>query len=154
MGEARGLVGRAAALRTLLTEALPVVSVQVLLELARAYLALTDPAGAVAVLEQAEAILRRRPDLGTLPDELRRLRHRVDQITRATPVGTSSLTTAELRLLPFLPTHLSFREIAERTYVSANTVKSQANAVYRKFDVGSRSEAVTRARELGVLDPT
>ena len=28
------------------------------------------------------------------------------------------------------------------------------HAVYRKFDVGSRSEAVTRARELGVLDPT
>src|SRR5262249_24050471 len=80
MGEARELVGRAAALRPLLTEALPVVSVQVLLELARGYLVLTDPAGAVAVLEQAEAILRRRPELGTLPNELRRLRYRVDQI--------------------------------------------------------------------------
>ncbi len=55
----------------------------------------------------------------------------------------SSLTTAELRILHFLPTHLSFREIAERTYVSANTVKTQANAVYRKLDVRSRSEAVT-----------
>jgi LuxR family maltose regulon positive regulatory protein len=142
MGEARELVGRAAALRTLLTEALPVVSVQVLLELARAYLALTDPAGAVAVLEQAEAILRRRPDLGTLPDELRRLRHRVDQITRATPVGTSSLTTAELRLLPFLPTHLSFREIADQLHVSPHTVKSQVKSVYRKLGVSSRSEAV------------
>ena len=63
-----------------------------------------------------------------------------------------SLTTAELRILHFLPTHLSFREIAERTHVSANTVKTQANAVYRKLDVRSRSEAVTRARELGLLD--
>ena len=61
---------------------------------------------------------------------------------------------AELRILRFLPTHLSFREIAERTYVSANTVKTQANAVYRKLDVSSRSEAVTRARALGVLDPS
>ena len=64
----------------------------------------------------------------------------------------SSLTTAELRILHFLPTHLSFREIAERTFVSANTVKTQANAVYRKLDVRSRSEAVTRARELGLVD--
>jgi LuxR family transcriptional regulator, maltose regulon positive regulatory protein len=80
-----------------------------------------------------------------------------DQLAVATaPSGLppASLTPAELRILRFLPTHLSFREIAERTYVSANTVKSQANAVYRKFDVGSRSEAVTRARELGVLDPS
>ena len=41
---------------------------------------------------------------------------------------TASLTTAELKILQFLPTHLSFREIADRTFVSANTVKTQANA--------------------------
>ena len=64
----------------------------------------------------------------------------------------ASLTTAELRTLRFLPTHLSFREIAERTYVSANTVKTQANAVYRKFDVSCRSDAVAQARRLGLLD--
>ena len=64
----------------------------------------------------------------------------------------ASLTTAELRILHFLPTHLSFREIAERTFVSANTVKTQANAVYRKLDVCSRSEAVACARELGLID--
>ena len=64
----------------------------------------------------------------------------------------SSLTTAELRILRFLPTHLSFREIAERVHVSANTVKSQANAVYRKLGVSGRSEAVSRARQLGLLD--
>ena len=44
-----------------------------------------------------------------------------------------SMTAAELRILRFLPTHLSFREIAERTFVSANTIKTQANAVYRKL---------------------
>ena len=64
----------------------------------------------------------------------------------------ASLTSAELKILHFLPTHLSFREIAERTFVSANTVKTQANAVYRKLDVRSRSEAVALARELGLLD--
>ncbi len=53
-----------------------------------------------------------------------------------------------------MPTHLSFREIADQTYVSANTIKTQANAVYRKLDVRSRSEAVALARELGLLDGT
>ena len=61
-------------------------------------------------------------------------------------------TNAELRILQYLPTHLSFREIAGCTHVSGNTVKTQANAVYRKLDVRSRSEAVTRARDLGLLD--
>ena len=37
-------------------------------------------------------------------------------------------------------------------YVSANTVKSQAQAVYRKLDASSRSQAVARARELGLLE--
>jgi LuxR family maltose regulon positive regulatory protein len=142
MGEARQLVSRAAALRPLLTDALPVVSVQSLVTLAQAYLELIDPAGALAVLEQAEAIVRRRPHLGTLPGQLRRLRERVDQITRAAPVGTSSLTTAELRLLPLLPTHLSFPEIADHLHVSHHTVKSQVKSIYRKLGVSSRSEAV------------
>jgi LuxR family maltose regulon positive regulatory protein len=61
------------------------------------------------------------------------------------------LTPAELRILRFLPTHLSFREIAERTFVSANTVKTQAGTAYRKLDVSSRSEAVARATQLGLL---
>jgi LuxR family maltose regulon positive regulatory protein len=49
--------------------------------------------------------------------------------------GASTLTEAELRLLPYLTTHLSFREIGERRYVSRNTVRSQAMAVYRKLNV-------------------
>jgi LuxR family maltose regulon positive regulatory protein len=62
------------------------------------------------------------------------------------------MTTAELRILGYLPTHLSFREIGERTFVSANTVKTQANAVYRKLGVSCRSDAVARARACGLLD--
>ena len=66
MSEAREHARRAARLRPLLTYALPVVSLQALVELARAYLALVDPSGARAVLEQARGILQQRPDLGTL----------------------------------------------------------------------------------------
>jgi LuxR family maltose regulon positive regulatory protein len=67
--------------------------------------------------------------------------------------GSSSvLTAAELRVLPLLSTHLSFREIGERLYVSRNTIKTQAISVYRKLGVSNRSEAVTRARELGLVE--
>jgi LuxR family transcriptional regulator, maltose regulon positive regulatory protein len=65
--------------------------------------------------------------------------------------GVSSLTTAELRLLPLLPTHLSFHEIADRLYLSRNTVKTHAISIYRKLGVSSRGEAVQRAQEIGLL---
>jgi LuxR family maltose regulon positive regulatory protein len=63
----------------------------------------------------------------------------------------ASLTTAELRVLQLLPTHLSFRQMAGGLHVSANTVKTHAHAIYRKLDACSRSEAVGRAREAGLL---
>ena len=47
-----------------------------------------------------------------------------------------------------MATHLSFREIGERLYLSPHTVKTQALSVYRKFGVSSRSEAVERAYKL------
>jgi LuxR family maltose regulon positive regulatory protein len=67
--------------------------------------------------------------------------------------GNSGLTRAELRLLPLLSTHLSFREIGERLHVSRNTIKTQAISVYRKLGVSSRSEAVAVAEDLGLVEP-
>ncbi|MGH9260130.1 MAG: hypothetical protein ACRD08_09600, partial [Acidimicrobiales bacterium] len=118
--QGREHVARAARLRPLLTYSLPVVSVQALLEMARAYLALADPAGARTVLRQVRDILQQRPHLGVPPGQADELRLKLDTIAGGTP-GASSLTTAELRLLPLLPTHLSFREIGERLYVSRHT---------------------------------
>lgn len=146
---AREHLSGAARLRPLLTQALPVVSVQALLELARAYIALADPAGARAVITQADDIFQRRPDLGMLPAQADELRAQLDTMRRA-GVGVSSLTTAELRLLPLLATHLSFREIGERLYVSQHTIKSQARSIYRKLGASSRSDAVQAARQLGL----
>jgi LuxR family transcriptional regulator, maltose regulon positive regulatory protein len=145
----RELAAKAARLRPLLTYALPVVSVKSLLELGRAYLALGDSSGVAAVLRQAEDIIQQRPDLGVLPDQAADLRTEL----RAGPVqtgGASSLTAAELRLLPLLPTHLTLEQIAERLYLSRNTVKTQAASVYRKFGVNSRGEAVIRMNDLGL----
>jgi LuxR family transcriptional regulator, maltose regulon positive regulatory protein len=148
--EARRNARRAARLRPLLTHLLPVVSVQALIELAHAYLELVDPAGAQAALDQATAIMMRRPDLGNLADACADLRSRLGRLTQSTASGVSSLTAAELRLLPLLPTHLSFPQIADELYVSRYTIKSQVASVYRKLGVSSRRAAVDRMVELGI----
>jgi len=149
ISQARFYLGRGSRLRPLLTYALPVVSVQALLEMTRSYSALGDPMGASAVLAQAREILQQRPDLGLL-SELAGQLHASLATGRTRSNGASSLTAAELRLLPLLSTHLSYAEIGERLYVSKNTVKTQAYSAYRKLGVTSRSEAVVRARELGL----
>ena len=124
--------------------------VQVRLELARAYLAIADAGGVETMLREIGALLRRQPDLGTLVPDVEEVRLSLETM-RMTAPGASTLTEAELRLLPHLSTHLSFREIGERLYLSRHTVKSHAMAVYRKLNVNSRSAAVERADELGLL---
>jgi LuxR family maltose regulon positive regulatory protein len=142
-------LARATRLRPLLTYALPYLAVQTLLELGRACLAVDDAAGARVMLRQARDVVRRRPDLGVLPDQVEELRSKLD-ISRGGMAGVSSLTTAELRLLPLLATHLTFAEIGERLYLSKHTVKTQAVSLYRKLGVSSRGQAVQRARQLGL----
>ncbi len=150
VARARELVARAARLRPLLTYALPVVSVQALVELARAYVALADAGGARAVLRQVNDIRRHRSELGNLVDQAEELRSTLDTV-RDEIHGVSSLTTAELRLLPYLPTHLSWPEIGERLFLSRNTVKTQAQSIYRKLGTSSRSATIDRIHELGLL---
>ena len=64
------------------------------------------------------------------------------------------LTPRELELLAYLPTRLANVEIAERVYLSLNTVKYHLKNIYRKLEVDSRDWAVARAIELGLLDAT
>lgn len=149
---ARAQLADAARVRPQLTYAMPSLSVQTLLELGRAYLAIGDPAGARVVLREARDILRLRPDLGTLGDQAEKLRAAVDALQDGA-VGASSLTAAELRLVPLLATHLTFPEIGERLYISRHTVKTHAISIYRKLGVASRSEAVDRMAAAGLLRP-
>jgi LuxR family maltose regulon positive regulatory protein len=130
---------------------LPVVSVQALLETAHSYITLADPAGAAMVLTQADRILQQRPDLGILPQRAAALRATLATLKGAAP-GPSALTAAELRLVPLLPTHLPFPEIAAQVHLSPHTIKSQAMSIYRKLGASTRAQAVTRARELGLLE--
>jgi LuxR family maltose regulon positive regulatory protein len=125
--------------------------VQTRLELSRAHLALRDAEAARALLSEALDILRRRPGLGVLSEQASELQTEVDALYAAAERNGSGLTRAELRLLPLLATHLSFREIGTRLHVSRNTVKTQAISVYRKLGVSSRSDAIDQAVRLGLV---
>ncbi|MGH2835776.1 MAG: LuxR C-terminal-related transcriptional regulator, partial [Solirubrobacteraceae bacterium] len=64
------------------------------------------------------------------------------------------LSETELRVMRYLPTNLSNREIASELYVSVNTVKAHIKHLYAKLDTHHRGEAVERARALGLLAPS
>ena len=64
------------------------------------------------------------------------------------------LSESELRVLRFLPSNLSAPEIAAELYVSTSTVKTHMRHIYEKLDAHRRTEAVDRARELGLLGPS
>jgi LuxR family transcriptional regulator, maltose regulon positive regulatory protein len=143
---------RAQRARPLLTYAIPHVAVQARIELTRVHLALADAAGARTLMREIDEVLSRRPDLGTLVGHTRALRTQLSGKRGRAAAGASSLTTAELRVLPMLATHLSFPEIGAEMYLSPHTIKSQAMSIYRKLGATSRHEAVTRSRELGLLE--
>ena len=149
---AREALVRAQRLRPLLTYAMPQLAVQARIELTRVHLALGDIAGARTLMQEIDELLRRRPGLGILAGEAQGLRLRLSEERGASTPGASSLTAAELRLLPLLTTHMSFPEIAEELSLSHHTVKSQAYSLYRKLGASSRSQAVSRSRELMLLE--
>jgi LuxR family maltose regulon positive regulatory protein len=149
---ARKTLVSAQRMRPMMTHALSWFAVQARLELAKAHLALSDRSGAETLYREANDVLRRRPRLGTLVAEAEDVRAKLATVAEQSSGWASTLTAAELRLLPLLTTHLSFREIAERLFVSRNTVKTQAISVYRKLDASSRSDAIERAVELGLVD--
>jgi LuxR family maltose regulon positive regulatory protein len=121
--------------------------------MAHASLWLADVAAARALLAEASRLARKVPDATIFEHWFDQAWGHLDSLAERALAGPSTLTIAELRILRFLPSHRSFREIAAQLGVSANTVKTQAHAVYRKLGVASRSEAVARATEAGLLAP-
>jgi LuxR family transcriptional regulator, maltose regulon positive regulatory protein len=150
--DARAALTRAHRLRPMLDHGFPWLTIQVGLELTRAHLALGEAAAARTVFTEAEQVLQRRPDLGTLVQEIAELRERVAAASSPAGRWAMSLTGAELRLLPYLATHLTFPEIGQRLYLSPYTIKTQALSLYRKLSASSRSTAMERAVEVGLLE--
>jgi LuxR family maltose regulon positive regulatory protein len=73
--------------------------------------------------------------------------------SQATPTHLlyEALTERELEVLRLIDAGLSNREIASRLYVSLNTVRTHTKNLYSKLAVHSRTQAITRARDLGLL---
>ncbi len=118
--------------------------------LARAAAQLDQVSLAQDLLGEARRLASLLPEATLLADWLGRAEAEAATISAS---AVSDLTPAELRILGWFPTHHSFPQIALQTHVSTNTVKTQAQAVYRKLGVSSRREAVDWARAAGLLRP-
>jgi LuxR family maltose regulon positive regulatory protein len=130
---------------------MPFLAVGVRIQLAKVHLAKGDVSTARHLLREIDDILLHRPDLGTLVDQVSALRGLLTASTQAGAGGGPPLTAAELRLLPYLQTHLTLAEIGERLFVTRNTVGSEVTSIYRKLGVSSRTEAVRQATAIGLL---
>ena len=150
--EAFAILASARALRSGLGRSLPWLAVQTRLELAEADVALRDAPAARELLAEVDELLAGRPEPGVLRHRRDLLAAAVDAVPASVDGRSVGLTAAELRLVPMLATHLSFREIGMRFFLSRNTVKTQAISVYRKLGASSRSEAVVRAYSLGLIE--
>lgn len=150
--DARAALMRAHRLRPLLEDGFHWAFVQVGLELTRAHLALGEAAAARSVFTETETALEHRRDVGSLVEDAAELHGRVAAASGPDGAWAMSLTGAELRLLPYLATHLTFREIANRLYVERTTVGTHVVSIYRKLGASSRNEAIERAVKVGLLD--
>jgi LuxR family transcriptional regulator, maltose regulon positive regulatory protein len=149
--EARGDLHRSRRLLGALVDFMPWYEIETRIVLARAALCLGDLGAARALAAEASGRLREAPDATRLRAWIEETRAEVEAATLSAGEGCA-LTKAEARVLQLLPTHLSVPAIADRLYVSPNTVKTHVRAVYRKLDASSRAEAVAHASAAGLLD--
>jgi LuxR family transcriptional regulator, maltose regulon positive regulatory protein len=153
VAEAAADLRRALRLLARITDPSPWYEAECCIVAARATLRLSGAAAAGELLEQATRASCRVPDAPELRLWLDQAIRRVDLALDSGEGADWVLTAAELRVLHHLPSHLSFREIAERLYVSPNTVKTHARGIYRKLGVSSRGKAVDHARAAGLVEP-
>jgi len=149
--EAKQDLRRGVELLTDLGDFMPWYGAEARILLAHASLGLADVVGARTLLAEASRLARRTDGAVVFQRWFDAAWSHMDTLAEERLAGPSSLTIAELRILRFLPSHRSFREIAAQLGVSANTVKTQAHAVYRKLGAASRSDAVARALDAGLL---
>lgn len=144
----RGMAERGRCLRSV-----PLIAIPTRLLLVRAHLMDGDVAAAQIVLGEIDDILPPSAGREALDARVERARKAVEAQARTgrRSDGPVTLTLAEQRVLPYLQTHLNRADIAERLFVSRNTVGSQISAIFRKLDVSNRADAVHRATELGLL---
>ena len=108
----------------------------------------TGPSG---LLSDLVALLVRSPR-DDYSDSLLAAAQRVQARHAAGPApGGAALSEREQEVLRCLQTRLTTREITGELYISMNTLKSHLKSINRKLGASSRSDAVARARTLGLL---
>lgn len=147
---ARQLLTQAMRSRPTATFLLPYHAVRLRMQLAKVYLSIRESVPAHQLLDEIDEILVQRPLLGALVDEVQQVREVLKSRAGAVS-GAPTLSPAELRVLPYLQTHLTANGIAERLSVSGHTVRAQVQSIYRKFGVSSRGDAVQLAMDVGLL---
>jgi LuxR family transcriptional regulator, maltose regulon positive regulatory protein len=126
---------------------------------------LTEPGGAVLpfLLHPAPRLLARHAGHGTAHHALiSRVLSLLEGMSAEGIMGLrgepllphEALSTSEIRVLRYLPTNLSAREIADELSLSVHTVRTHMRHVYEKFGVHNRTDAVEGARTRGLLAPS
>jgi LuxR family maltose regulon positive regulatory protein len=121
-------------------------------------LSLADPEGYVRVFlsegPPMARLLQEAVSRGVAPESARRLLaafpHPGPGSVRPS-AAKELLSEREVEVLRHIAAGLTNREIAERLYLSLFTVKAHARSIYDKMDAHSRTQAVAKARELGIL---
>ena len=148
---ARETANRAARSLALLGDTVPWLALEGRLVLARVRVALADGAAARVLLDESRGLM----DAAESPT-LHQWADNADERTGSTGRPSRRRRCPDNGRTAHTPVppdpSLRVREIGERLHVSRNTVKTHAYSIYRKLEVGSRSEAVERARELRLLD--
>jgi LuxR family maltose regulon positive regulatory protein len=126
-------------------------------------LTLAEPEGYVRTYvdegPSMEQLLLEAATRGTVPDYTGKLlaafeaegRMDSDDSPRPTPPASQPLSDRELEVLHLIAQGLSNRDISERLFLALITVKGHNRNIFRKLQVRRRTEAVARARELGLL---
>jgi LuxR family maltose regulon positive regulatory protein len=114
---------------------------------------LGDRNAARGMLQEARAAIEACADPGVLPELVTGVERRLRLVPRRASHAPheEDLSDRELAVLRLLATDLTQREIGEALYVSFNTVKTHVKSIFRKLDVATRADAVSRARELRLL---
>jgi LuxR family transcriptional regulator, maltose regulon positive regulatory protein len=151
LDEADRQLTRAMRARPSCTFVLPLHAVRARLQMAQVYSSRGEQATARHLMREIDEVMLQRPALGALVEQVATVRQTVTANAQIGATGAAPLTAAELRLLPYLQTHLTIAEIGKRLFISRNTVSSEVASIYRKLGVSSRNNAVQQATRIGLL---
>ncbi|WP_185153617.1 response regulator transcription factor [Fulvivirga lutimaris] len=90
-------------------------------------------------------------DMITFPDSNSVFKHLVNKSHQVAFAIDSDLTLRELEVLKELGRSLSYNQIANKLFISKETVKTHLENIYSKLEVKSRFNAVEKARNIGIM---